>query len=120
MRRLKITSALVARVERKVDELKRRGAVDASARLVRVAADGGEPGEVAFIYERTVVGGAVVGGAVVWRTVVWRARWRRGRIACEASLRAAGRPYLPLRAVWLDFELPLEDEDSGDEGNHLS
>lgn len=110
MRRLKITSALVARVERKVDELKRRGEVDASARLVAVEADGGEPGEVAFIYERTVVGGAVV----------WRARWRRGRIACEASLMAAGRPYLPLRAVWLDFELPLEDEDSGDEGNHLS
>lgn len=115
MRRLKITSALVARVERKVDELKRRGAVDASARLVRVDADGDEPGEVAFIYERTVVG-----GAVVWRAVVWRARWRRGRIACEASLMAAGRPYLPLRAVWLDFELPLEDEDSGDDGNHLS
>lgn len=115
MRRLKITSALVARVERKVDELKRRGAVDASARLVRVAADGGEPGEVAFIYERTVVG-----GVVVWRAVVWRARWRRGRIACEASLMAGRAPDLLLRAVWLDFELPLEDEDSGDEGNHLS
>ena len=50
MRRLKITSELVESVERKVDELKRRGAVDASARLARVAAeDGGGPGEVAFV-----------------------------------------------------------------------
>lgn len=110
MRRLKITSALVARVESKVDELKRRGAVDASARLVGVGADGGEPGEVAFIYERTVVG----------RAVVWLTRWRGGRIACEASLMAGRAPDLLLRAAWLDFELPLEDEDSGDEGNHLS
>lgn len=110
MRRLKITSALVARVERKVDELKRRGAVEASARLVAVEADGGEPGEVAFIYERTVVGCAVV----------WRARWRGGRIACEASLTAGCAPYVLLREERLDFELPVEDEDSGDEGNHLS
>lgn len=110
MRRLKITSALVARVERKVDELKRRGEVDASARLVAVEADGGETGEVAFIYERTAIRVAVV----------WRARWRRGRIACEASLMAGCAPYVLLREEMLDFELPLEDEDSGDEGNHLS
>ena len=108
MRRLKITSELVESVERKVDELKRRGAVDASAQLARVAAeDGGGPGEVAFVYEMT-------GGAAVWRATRWR-----GWIACEASLLAADRPHLLLREARLDFELPLEDEDSGDEGNHL-
>lgn len=91
-----------------MDELKRRGAVDASARLARVAAeDGGGPGEVAFVYEMT-------GGAAVWRATRWR-----GWIACEASLLAADRPHLLLREARLDFELPLEDEDSGDEGNHL-
>ena len=90
-----------------MDELKRRGAVDASARLVRVDADGDEPGEVAFVYEMT-------GGAAVWRATRWR-----GWIACEASLLAADRPHLLLREARLDFELPLEDEESGDEGNHL-
>lgn len=108
MRRLKITSELVESVERKVDELKRRGAVDASARLARVAAeDGGGPGEVAFVYEMT-------GDTIIWRVGEWR-----GWIVGEASLLAAGRPHLPLRVERLDFELPLEDEDSGDDGNHL-
>lgn len=108
MNKSTITSELVERVERKVAELKRRGTVDVSARLVEVAELADEE-VVIFVYEK-----GRKGDAVVWRVSQWRKR-----LVGEASLLAGGSPNLLIRATRMDFELERTEEAGGEDGNHL-